>query len=263
MFRSRAHSPINSSSGFVSKLQANLRLGRNLKQIGAATVHILTALGAVLGLLALLAATAGDWARAFAWLGAALIVDGADGPLARALEVKKVLPRFSGEDLDHVVDYLTYVTVPAFIVAHSSIVPEELRLSLAAAIMLVSLYHFADTKSKTSDGYFVGFPAIWNVIILYCFVLGLAPGAAALLIGLCAVLTFVPLHWVHPFRVRRLRPVTFGIVLAWAAASVSTLHRGFPGSAVERLIFVIAALYVVAIGLNSRAKTGDHSSDSP
>ena len=83
------------------------------------------------------------------------------------------LPRFSGEELDHLVDYVTYVTVPAFMLARAEIVPEGLRLPLAAVIMLVSLYHFSDTESKTADGYFVGFPAIWNVVVLYCFVLDL------------------------------------------------------------------------------------------
>lgn len=247
----------------MSPFEARFKLGRNQRQLGAVGVHTLTAFGGVLGLFALLAACQRDWVGAFAWLGAALIVDGVDGPLARAVEVKKALPRFSGEDLDHVVDYLTYVTVPAFIVALSSVVPDGLRLPLAGAMMLVSLYHFADTESKTADGYFVGFPAIWNVVVLYCFVLDLPQFAAAALIGICAILTFIPLRWVHPLRVRRFRPLTFAILLAWGSASVAVLARGFPGTNLERLIFATAALYVVAIGLSRTANPTASSSETP
>jgi len=166
-----------------------------LRLAGAAAVHVFTASGAVLALLSLLSAAEGRWAASFAWLGVALIVDGVDGPLARKLDVKRVLPRFSGEELDHLVDYVTYVTVPAFIAARSALVPDGLRLPLAGLIMLVSLYHFSDTESKAEDGYFVGFPAIWNIAVLYCFVLDLPRAVSASLIGTCAILTFIPLRW--------------------------------------------------------------------
>ncbi|MFY9640350.1 MAG: CDP-alcohol phosphatidyltransferase family protein [Rhodomicrobium sp.] len=221
------------------------------KVLGAAAVHVFTAAGGALGLFALLSASNGQWAASFAWLGAALFVDGADGPLARAVEVKRVLPRFSGEDLDKIVDYLTYVTVPAFMVARGPIVPEGLRLPFAAAIMLVSLYHFSDQESKTPDGYFVGFPAIWNAVVLYCFVLAIPPVPAAVLIGVCAFLTFIPFRFVHPLRVRRLRPLTLAVILVWSGAAAASVAQGFPGNGVEQVIFVLAAAYLVALGLTA------------
>jgi phosphatidylcholine synthase len=230
-----------------------LRSNPDFRTLAAAAVHVLTGMGAVFGLLALLSASEEHWTGAFAWLGAALAVDGADGPLARKLKVKQMLPRFSGEDLDHVVDYLNYVAVPAFILARSAIAPEDLRLPLAGAVMLFSLYHFADTTSKTADGYFVGFPAIWNIAIFYCFVLEPPKHLAALLIALCCVLTLVPLYWIHPLRVKRLRPVTFVVLLAWGVAAVANVMHGFPGSAAEKSVFVIAALYMIAIGLTAGA----------
>ncbi len=239
----------------------SLRSKNNLRLAGAAAVHVLTASGAVLGLLSLLSASEGRWEVAFAWLGAALIVDGVDGPLARLVDVKRVLPRFSGEELDHLVDYVTYVAVPAFVVARAELVPESLRLALASIIMLVSLYHFSDTESKTADGYFVGFPAIWNVVVLYCFVLDFAPFVSALVIALCAILTFIPLYWVHPLRVRRLRMLTFAVVSAWGAAAVSAILHGFPGTPIEQGIFGVAALYVIAIGISAGAG-GDRRFDA-
>jgi phosphatidylcholine synthase len=223
----------------------------NWRVVGAAAVHAFTALGGAFGLLALISASGGEWQAAFAWLGAALAVDGADGPLARRFEVAKTLPRFSGEDLDKVIDYLTYVTVPAFIVARSTLAPESLRLALSVMMMTASLYHFADKGSKTGDGYFVGFPALWNIAVFYCFVLGMPPSLCAALLALCAVLTFIPLRWVHPFRAARLRPLTAAVVLAWGAASVIALVEGFPGSPAVRVIFILAAAYIVALGFTA------------
>jgi phosphatidylcholine synthase len=219
--------------------------------IGAAAVHAFTASGAVLGLFALLAATEARWAAAFAWLGAALIVDTADGPMARRLEVKRVLPRFSGEDLDNIIDYLTYVTVPAVMVARGPLVPEALALPLAAAIMMTSLYHFADKHSKNADNYFVGFPALWNVVVLYCFVLAIPPALAAVLIAACAVLTFVPFRFVHPVRVKRLRLPTLAVMAAWSAAAIFAVAKGFPADTAVQAVFAATAVYTVALGLTA------------
>ncbi len=230
--------------------------------VGAAAVHAFTATGAALGLMALLAASGGEWAASFAWLGAALIVDGTDGPLARRLEVKRVLPRFSGEDLDKIIDYVTYVTVPAFMVARGPIVPEGFRLPLAAAIMMTSLYHFSDKQSKTADGYFAGFPAIWNIVILYCFVLAIPPALAASLTALCAMLTFVPFRFVHPLRVRRLRGLTLAVMAIWGIAAVAAVAAGFPGTGAVQLIFVLAAAYTTALGLTARSQAAGTGAES-
>ena len=224
-----------------------------LEVAGATAVHAFTAAGAALGLLALLAASDGAWATAFAWLGAALIVDGADGPMARRIGVKRILPRFSGDALDKIIDYLTYVAVPAFMVASGPVVPEALRLPLATVIMMTSLYHFSDKESKTADGYFVGFPANWNFVVLYCFVLAIPPALAASIIVLCALLTFVPFRYVHPLRVIRLRPVTLCVCAIWGIAAAVAIAGGFPASGPVQAIFVLSAIYVVALGLTARS----------
>jgi phosphatidylcholine synthase len=222
---------------------------------GAAAVHVFTATGAALGLLALLAAANGAWEASFAWLGVALIVDGADGPMARRLDVKRVLPRFSGEDLDKIIDYVTYVAVPAFMVARGPVVAESLRLPLAAAIMVSSLYHFSDKQSKTADSYFVGFPANWNFVVFYCFVLAIPPALAALVIAACVLLTFVPFRYVHPVRVKRLRPLTIAVSVIWGIASVAAIVQGFPAGLAVQAVFVLAGVYISALGLFSRSDT--------
>jgi phosphatidylcholine synthase len=219
-------------------------------RLRAASIHILTAIGAVLALLALRAAHQADWQMMFVWLGIALIVDAVDGPLARLFDVKAVLPRFSGERLDLIVDYLTYVAIPAFVLTETDLLPEAVRLPAAIAILLSGLFHVSDVHSKTEEGFFVGFPAIWNIVLLYLFVLGLPPeGALAIVCGL-VLLTFVPILFVHPFRVRRLRTLTGVVTLAWAVTAAIAVANPFPSVLWVQITLLAAAAYFAAVGLS-------------
>jgi phosphatidylcholine synthase len=220
-----------------------------MPRLGAALVHILTASGAVLALLALRAVHQGDWQMMFVWLGAALIVDAVDGPIARWLSVTTVLPRFSGERLDLIVDYLTYVAVPAYALTEAQLLPEAVRLPAAAAILLSSLFHVADVHSKTAEGYFVGFPAIWNVVLLYLFALGLTPPIALAVVAIFVLATFVPLLAVHPFRVKRLRGLTCLVAAIWAAAAAAAVANPFPSPVWVQSLLAVTAVYFTAIGL--------------
>ena len=202
-----------------------------MNRLLAASVHVLTASGAVLALLALRAAVHADWQMMFVWLGMALLVDTVDGPLARRIDVKGVLPRFSGERLDLIVDYLTYVAIPAFVFTESALLPEGFRLPAAIAILLSGLFHFADLDSKTEEGFFVGFPVIWNVVLLYLFVLGLTPTVALAIVAGLVVLTFVPILCVHPVRVVRLRVVTMLVTLICVCAAIVAVANPFPSLA--------------------------------
>jgi phosphatidylcholine synthase len=221
-------------------------------RLKAACVHMLTATGALFGLLALLAAARQQPEECFLWLGAALIVDGIDGPLARRFQVKAVLPRFSGEDLDNVIDYLTYVMVPAFLAAQSSLLTWPLGPVAGAVMAVVSLYHFADTSSKTSDGYFVGFPAIWNLVVLYFFVIPMPQWLMATIVCLCAVLTFTSTRWLHPVRVVHLRAYTFTVMALWAVAAIHATLTGFPGDSWVQVVFAASAAYGLAVGLTAK-----------
>ncbi len=212
----------------------------------AAAVHLLTASGAVLGLLALAAAARQDWARAFLWLGIALIVDGIDGPLARRFHVETMLPRFSGARLDLVIDYLNYCVVPAFMLATADLIPQPLALVAGALVILTSLFHFADRKSKTADAYFVGFPAIWNVVALYLFALDLRGLAAFAVVVILSALTLIPIKWPHPLRVLTARPMTIAVMTAWAIAALVALG-GFPAPLWVKGVFLAAAIYMLAL----------------
>jgi phosphatidylcholine synthase len=219
-----------------------------IKRIAAASVHVLTASGAVLALLALEAAHAGDVQMMFVWLGVALVVDAVDGPLARLVEVKTVLPRFSGERLDLIVDYLTYDVVPAFALIQSELLPEPFRLPAAIAILLSSLFHVSYIESKTKEGYFVGFPAIWNIVLLYLFALLLPPYVALAIVAGFVALTFVPILCVHPFRVARLRPLTCLVTLLWIGAAAVAVARPFPSPLWVQGLLIVTAAYFAGIG---------------
>jgi phosphatidylcholine synthase len=215
----------------------------------AFTVHILSACGAALALLALLAATRSDWPLMFFWLGVALVVDAIDGPLARTLNVKEVLPRWSGDTLDLVVDYTTYVFVPAYAVAAAGLMPLAWAITAAAIVAITGTLYFADRNMKTEDNFFRGFPAVWNLVVFYLLLLRPAPLVAGATVVLFAVLTFVPLKFVHPFRVRRWRGVTVALLTLWAVLALAAVRQGLqPESWITAALSAIA-LYFVAVGL--------------
>lgn len=219
----------------------------------AFAVHIFTALGAALGLVALIFATSEEWTAMFFTLGLALIVDGVDGPMARRFKVKETLPRWSGEGLDFVVDFITYVFVPAYAIANSGYLPELLAVPLACVIVVTGALYFADGYMKTDDNYFRGFPAVWNLVAFYVFLLEPEPWAATGVILALAALTFAPLRFVHPLRVRQGRIVNIGLLVAWAAlAIVALVYDLEPGPYVVVVLSVIALYFLVA-GLLRRA----------
>jgi phosphatidylcholine synthase len=222
-------------------------------EVCAFAVHVFTALGAALGLLALIFATGGHWAAMFFTLGLALLVDGIDGPLARRFKVQELLPRWSGEGLDFVVDFITYVFVPAYAIAASGYLPQTLAIPLAALIVVTGALYFADGNMKTEDNYFRGFPAVWNLVAFYIFVLAPHPWAGAAAIVALAVLTFVPVRFVHPLRVRQGRIINIMLMVVWAAfAFIAVATDLEPGPYVTAGLSVIALYFLVA-GLLRRA----------
>jgi phosphatidylcholine synthase len=217
-------------------------------RLRAAAVHVLTATGAAFALLALIDAAHGDWQRMFVWLGIALFVDTIDGPLARRVRVTEVLPRWSGERLDLIVDYVTYIGVPAFALAESDLLPAPFRVAAAIAILLSSLFHMADLGSKTAEGYFVGFPAIWNVVLLYLFAFMPPPVVSLLIVGFFVLLTFVPILAVHPFRVAELRVVTVPATALWVVAAVGAIANPFPSPPWVKILLALTAATLTAVG---------------
>ena len=125
-----------------------------MERVRAFAVHIFTACGAALALLALIFATGGHWAAMFFCLGLALVVDGIDGPLARKFKVAEVLPRWSGETLDLIVDFTTYVFVPGYAIAASGQLPNVLAIPAGVVVVISGAIYFADRQMKTAEQLF-------------------------------------------------------------------------------------------------------------
>ena len=220
-------------------------------RILAWAVHVFSATGAVLALFALLAVDRHDWTAAMLWLFAALVVDGIDGTLARAANVKAVAPRIDGDALDLVVDYLNYVFVPTMFMLEARLLPAQLALPLAALIQLSSVYVFVRRDMKSADGYFRGFPALWNIVALYLFAADIDPGIAAAIVAALVLLTFAPIHFVHPFRVRDYGPWPVVLGSVWGITTLALLLPGLTDGARQALLALsaITAVAIVALGL--------------
>ena len=212
----------------------------------AFSVHVFTALGAGLALLALLEAVREHWAAMFAWLGVALVVDALDGPMARRLDVVRLQPNWSGDVLDLVVDFVTYVFVPAFAITASGLLLPVAAPLLGAGIAVTGALYFADRRMKAADNHFRGFPGLWNVAAFYLFLLHPAPVTASLAVLVLIVLTFVPFHVVHPIRVIRLRWLTLSLMAVWAVLAVVVLARDFDVATPITAGLCAIAAYVVA-----------------
>ena len=218
-------------------------------RIRAFTVHVFTATGAALALLALILATGGHWAGMFFCLGMALVVDGLDGPMARAYEVEKLLPRWSGDTLDLVVDFTTYVFVPAFSIAASGLLPQALAIPAGIVVVITGALYFADRRMKTDDNYFRGFPAVWNLAAFYLYLLEPPEWAAAVSIVILAGLSFAPIKFLHPLRVQRWRAANITLLAAWAVlAFIAVVQDLSPGLYVTLPLGLIA-VYFFLIGL--------------
>src|SRR6201988_2983243 len=191
-----------------------------LVRAAALSVHVFTALGAGVALIALLEAVRGHWTAMFWWLGVALVIDGVDGPMARRLEVEHVQPNWSGEVLDLVVDFVTYVFVPAYAIAASGLLLPLAGPILGVGITVSGALYFADRRMKSPDNHFRGFPGLWNVAAFYLFLLHWPPALSSLAIALLIVATFLPFHVIHPARVARLRWLTLILMAAWGALVV-------------------------------------------
>jgi phosphatidylcholine synthase len=189
------------------------------KVAAAWAVHVFTGTGIVLAMLAIIAMLRGDELKAFLWLGLALFIDGIDGTLARRFRVREYTPRFDGAALDIVIDFTTYSFIPALMVYWFQMVPGSFAVAAACFIALTSLYCYANMDMKTADYYFVGFPAVWNLVVLYLYILRTPDWLNLAVIVACGILTFVPWKYVHPLRVAKFRPLTLVATVIWSATT--------------------------------------------
>jgi phosphatidylcholine synthase len=188
-----------------------------LRTVAAWGVHLLTASGAPAGVLAILAIQRGDAATAFWLMAYTLAVDAIDGTLARAVGVKQILPWFDGTRLDDVIDYFTYVIVPALFLVGFELLPARVAVPVALCPVLASAYGFCRTDAKTADHFFTGFPSYWNIVAFYLYVLGWPPALNAAIVVFFSIAVFLPLRFIYPSRTPTLRTLTVALGCAWGA----------------------------------------------
>jgi phosphatidylcholine synthase len=218
-------------------------------KFSAFAVHFFTATGAALALAAALGAARGEWQLVFLCLGIAFIVDALDGPLARRFDVKARLPWFDGAALDFVVDYSTYVFVPAFVLATSSLLSRPADLVAGVLVAIVGAFSFADRRMKTPDQAFRGFPAVWNGVVFLLIIFGPPEWMTLAVIGACAVLTFAPVEFIHPVRVVALRPLTLTVTALWSVLAIIALVDNLDPSLPVKIALGLATFYLAVIGV--------------
>ena len=227
------------------------------ERLPAYAVHALTASGTAFALLSLIAAFQGDAAEAFFWLGVALVADGLDGPLARKIGIAERVPAINGETLDLVVDFTTYVFVPAAILISSGLAPFPLLVFLGCVIVASAAVYFADTRMKTEDNWFAGFPAVWNLVIFYLLIFPLPPIVMAVLVIVTAIAQAFPVVFVHPIRVKAFRPLTITMLVVWAIAACAAIFEDLDPGLITRTALLVTLVYFVGLGVLRRPKHTD------
>jgi phosphatidylcholine synthase len=215
----------------------------------ALSVHFLTATGAVFAMLAMLAAVDEKWNMMFLWLVVAFFVDGIDGPLARRYDVKTNAPIFDGVLLDLIIDYLTYVFVPAYALFKSGLLPGWTGWIAIIIITFTSAMYFSDTRMKTKDNSFSGFPGCWNMLVLVIFALAPDFWVSLLLVAVLAIAMFLPLKFVHPVRTVRWRVFTLPIALAWTGFAGWAAWVNFHPESAAHWGLITTSVYLLLVGV--------------
>jgi phosphatidylcholine synthase len=218
-------------------------------RLKALSVHLFTATGAVFAMLAMLAAVEEKWPLMFLWLVVAFIVDGIDGPLARKYDVKTNASEFDGYLMDLIIDYLTYVFIPAYALFKSGLLPGWPGWLVIIVITFASVVYFADTRMKTKDNSFSGFPGCWNMVVLVLFAISPPPPVSLALVVLFAVGMFVPFKFVHPVRTDRWRALTLPMAIAWTGFAIWAALVEFHPQSWALWGLVVTSIYLAFAGI--------------
>lgn len=214
----------------------------------AYSVHAFTATGAVFSMLAMLAAVQEEWSLMFLWLVVAFIVDGVDGPLARRYDVKTRAPIINGVLLDLIIDYLTYVFIPAFALFQSGLLPGWTGWIAIIVITFASVLYFADTRMKTSDNSFSGFPACWNMVAVVVFATRPDFWVILVLVVVLAATMFFPVKFIHPVRTMRWRALSLPIAVVWTGLAGWAAWTDFMQPAAVTWGLILTSAYLLIVG---------------
>lgn len=218
-------------------------------RIKAMSVHYLTATGAVFAMLAMLAAVDAKWDLMFLWLVVAFFVDGIDGPLARKYDVSTNAKEYDGVLLDLIIDYLTYVFIPAFALFQSGLLNGWTGWVCIIVITFTSAMYFADTRMKTRDKSFAGFPGCWNMFVLVMFATTPSFWMIFVLVVILAASMFTPLKFIHPVRTERWRKVSLPIALIWTVLAGVCAWTNFHAGPFVTMSLTLTSIYLLFAGI--------------
>ncbi|HXV82598.1 MAG TPA: CDP-diacylglycerol O-phosphatidyltransferase [Candidatus Binatia bacterium] len=187
-------------------------------------VHLYTALGAAVALLAIVCIEQLKFQEAFWLMSLAVVIDATDGTLARAAQVKEIIPWFDGDRLEDIVDYANYVIVPCWFFVHANLLPAQDALWLASVPLLASAFGFCRKEAKTTDNFFLGFPSYWNIVAFYFYVFRSPPWINGFAILFLSVLVFVPIKYIYPSRSPRFRILTNSLGILWGVAVLAIIY---------------------------------------
>lgn len=220
-----------------------------LETFRAYFVHMFTATGAVFAMLAMLAAADGKWSLMFVWLVVALVVDGMDGPMARKYDVKSRAPIIDGVLLDLIIDYLTYVFIPAFALFNSGLLPGWTGWTAIIVITFASVLYFADTRMKTRDNSFSGFPGCWNMFAVVMFAVRPDFWTILALVIVLAIAMFLRIKFIHPVRTQRWRLLSLPVALAWTGFATWAAWLEFAQPQFVTLGLIVTSVYLLGVGV--------------
>lgn len=211
-------------------------------------VHSLTALGAVCGMFGLIAVAEHRAEEAILWLVVAMVLDGVDGPVARAWRVVETVPRIDGYALDLVVDFVTCIVIPVLFMHQFGMLTEGWSLLVGAFMLFTSALWMSRTDQSTEDFFFNGFPGEWNMIVPTLFLLEARPWITGVICVVLALSQFSNWKFVHPVQVRRLRPLTIGVTVVWLA-TILYMTADLPNhSRLGAYALVVCPAYILGLG---------------
>ncbi|MBZ0294001.1 MAG: hypothetical protein K8L99_15670 [Anaerolineae bacterium] len=215
----------------------------SIRSAAAWLAHLYTAIGGVIGMLALFAAAAGDIRTAFLLMLLTLVIDSTDGLLARAMHVHEVLPKFDGAMVDNVIDFLTYVWLPVFIIGSIGVLPHPLWITVP---VLAGLYAYGQVDMKTPDNFFLGFPSYWNIVALYMYWLRPEGVVAVLVLLIPGILTFIPTRYLYPSKNRVLSIPTWILASIWLVLITYLLFQEQPNQTLIWISTLFPVYYLLA-----------------
>ena len=228
----------------------NYKLRINL--IKAWLVHLLTCTGLIAGFLSLTYIFKNDQKLAFMCLGVALIIDAIDGTLARKFNVSRYVKNIDGKMLDSVIDFFNYIIIPSIMIFWFNIVPVSFTILIPLIILIISAISYSNMNLMTSDNFYKGFPCIWNILLLYLYFFDFNQIPNLILISLCIILKFIPIKYLHPLRVKKLKIYSIIFLILWFVSTFKILTTSF--YIIENnydllflLIWVISNIYFISL----------------